>query len=319
MTPPARRRSCVPLLFLLAACERAPEPSADASAPPPETDAHETGNPTMAITIDDLPWVGPLPLGEDRLQATERILAAFRAHEATATGFVNCARAASEDPVLRRWLNAGMRLGNHTAGHLDLNTADVDAWVAEARSCDAFVRDVTGEPFVHFRYPYLHRGPTEARYRTGRETLEALDSPTAPVTIDTGDYILDDPYVAALRAGDDARAAEIREAYLDHVLRATRHYQEVARERVGRDVAHVLLLHANALLADGVGPLLDTLSAQGFRFVPLEEALRDSVYALEDDYIGPDGLSWLYRFEPAVPEAERWDREEAAGLRARFP
>lgn len=271
--------------------------------------------PALAITIDDLPWVGPLPPGLDRLEATARILAALEAHGAPATGFPNCARVQPGAPVLELWLEAGHELGNHTSRHLDLNTADPAAWSADARACDAFLRDLTGEPSLFFRYPYLHRGPTTERYRAGRETLDALGSRVAPVTINTGDWILDDAYVAALRAGDAARARAIADAYLDHVVRAAAHYREVAEARVGRDVPHVLLLHANALLADQLGALLGRLEAEGFRFLPLSVALEDPVYALEDAYIGPEGLSWLYRIPPPTPEAQAWDDAEGAALR----
>lgn len=227
----------------------------------------------------------------------------------------DCGRVPSGAPVLQRWLEAGHRLGNHTSGHVDLNDADPDTWSAAARACDAFLRRLTGESALFFRYPYLHRGPTAERYRAGRETLEALGSTVAPVTINTGDWVLDDAYVAALRAGDEARAETIAGAYLEHVVRAARHYRSVARERVGRDVTHVLLLHANALLAHHLDPLLTRLADEGFRFVALDSALRDPVYALEDDYVGAEGLSWLYRIPPAIPHAQSWDDEEIARLR----
>ncbi|MBW3552548.1 MAG: polysaccharide deacetylase family protein [Gemmatimonadetes bacterium] len=272
--------------------------------------------PALAITIDDLPWVGPLPPGRDRAAATRQILAALEAHGVRATGFVNCGRVQPGAPILGAWLDAGQALGNHTSEHMDLNRAEPAAWAADARECDAFLRELTGESSLPFRYPYLHRGPTAERLRAGRAVLEALGSTVAPVTIDTGDWIIDDAYVAALEAGDDARARAIADAYLAHVTRAARHYRQVAEERLGRDVPHILLLHANALLAEQLDALLTRLEQEGFRFVPLERALEDPVYALEDDYIGPDGLSWLYRIPPATPDAAAWDNAEAAALRA---
>ena len=96
------------------------------------------------------------------------------------------------------------------------------------------------------------------------------------------------------------------------------HFQEVARTRLGRDVDQILLLHANALAADHLGSLLDALKAQGYDFISLEEALRDPVYDRADGYTGRKGLSWLYRFEPAIPEGAEWDDREEAHLRALF-
>jgi len=314
----ARSRHGLMHVLLLAACEPAPvpPPAADtripAEAPPPEA------NGTMAVTIDDLPWVGDLPPGLDRAAANRRLLEALTARGVPATGFVNCGREPAGSPILRLWQEAGMEIGNHTEQHLDLNRADVDAWIADARSCDRRLREVTGRAAVPFRYPYLHRGPTVERYRRAREAVDALGGPIAPVTINTADWVIDDAYIEALRAGDAARAREIGEALVEHVLLATAHYQERARERVGRDVSHILLLHANTLLADHLGTLIDRLGERGFRFVSLEEALRDPVYAMPDVYIGREGLSWLYRFEPPIPEAHAWDTAEAARLRDRY-
>lgn len=273
----------------------------------------------LAVTIDDVPWVGALRPGESRVEATRRLVGTLREHGVPATAFVNCGRVSASSPELRAWMDAGMTLGNHTTGHLDLNNAPLDAWIDEARSCHDFVQEVTGDSVVYFRYPYLHRGTTRERYTAARDALDDLDSPTAPVTIDTSDWILAAAYGDAIRAGDEARAEAIGEALVEHVARQVAHYRDVAREKVGRDVAHVLLLHANALQADYIGEVLERLRADGFRFVPLEEALRDPVYDRPDDYIGPEGLSWLYRMEPGTPEMKAWDDREAARLREMFP
>jgi peptidoglycan-N-acetylglucosamine deacetylase len=316
------------LLIAVAACGDAPAPDADAPAPDadapaldgagpsPETGAPEPASSSVAITVDDLPWVGSLPPGMTRLEATDAILAALDAHGVEATAFVNCDRVPAGAPVLRRWLDAGHRLGNHTSGHLDLNVADPAAWAADVRSCDAFLRDLTGEPSLTFRYPYLRRGHTPERYRAGRAVIDEVGNTIAPVTIDTGDWILVAAYVDAVRAGDQSRADAIVDAYLDHMVRAARHYRAVARERLGRDVRHILLVHANALLAHHLDTLLGRLAADGFHFIPLDLALQDPVYQLPDDYLGRDGLSWLYRIPPAMPGGAEWDRAEAARLRA---
>jgi len=273
----------------------------------------------MAITIDDLPWIGPVHPGETIPEATDRMLAALERHGATAAGFVNCDRVRRDDPVLQRWQSAGMELHNHTAGHLDLDRAPLDRWLEETRSCDRFLREVTGKSFLYFRFPYLHQGATAERREATLDLLEELGSPVAHVTIDNSDWILAAAYGQAIRAGDEDLQARIGEAFLNHILAATRHYQEVAREKVGRDVSHVLLLHANTLVADQMEALLERLRAAGFEFVSLETALRDPVYDLPDDYVGPRGLSWLYRVRPATPEQVVWDDGEAARLEAEFP
>jgi peptidoglycan/xylan/chitin deacetylase (PgdA/CDA1 family) len=310
------------LVFLVAvaACGDAPAPDTDApgqetAGPPSEPVSREPAAPALAITVDDLPWVGALPPGMTRLEATDAILAALDAHEVEATAYVNCDRVPAGAPVLRRWLEAGHQLGNHTSGHLDLNVADPAAWADDVRTCDAFLRELTGQASLTFRYPYLRRGHTPERYRTGRAVIDEVGSIIAPVTIDTGDWILVAAYVDALRAGDQTRVDTLVDAYLDHMVRAARHYREAANGRLSRDVRHILLVHANALLAHHLDTLLGRLAEEGFQFIPLELALQDPVYQLPDDYLGRDGLSWLYRIPPAMPGGAEWDRAEAMRLR----
>jgi peptidoglycan/xylan/chitin deacetylase (PgdA/CDA1 family) len=271
----------------------------------------------IAITIDDLPWIGP-PRGDLSLAATDRLLEALSARGVEATGFVNCDRAEERDPILQRWLDAGMPLGNHSAGHKDLNSADLAEWTEDVRRCDRYLRGITAEPVRSFRFPFLHQGPTVARRRAAVVLLDELGYVNAHVTIDTSDYLMAVAYREALAKGDLAEADRVGRAYVEHLVAAARHYRDFARERFGRDVSHVILVHANALNADWLGASLDALAAEGFRFVPLEEALGDPVYALPDDYVGGKGISWLYRVEPAMPAAAEWDQAREDEIRQRF-
>jgi peptidoglycan/xylan/chitin deacetylase (PgdA/CDA1 family) len=274
--------------------------------------------PAMAVTVDDLPWVGALRPGETREQALRRMIDAFVARGVPAMAFPNCDRVGPTAPLPRIWFEAGLELGNHTAAHLDLNRAPLAQWLRDVESCHEMIRQITGSDTVWFRYPFLHQGPTPERQRAALDVLEELGSPIAHVTIDNSDWILAVAYGEAVVAGDSARAAAVADAFVDHILRATEHYQQVARRKLGRDVPHVLLLHANLMVADHVGTLLDRLAERGFRFVTVAAAQRDPAYALPDEYTGADGLSWLYRMAPATPEDKAWDDAEAARLRAEY-
>jgi peptidoglycan/xylan/chitin deacetylase (PgdA/CDA1 family) len=274
--------------------------------------------PAIAITIDDLPWVGPVRPDETNADALRRMIESFARRTVPAHGFVNCGRVGAGAPLLRMWLEAGLELGNHSAEHLDLNDAPLEEWLRDVRRCDAYVRDVSARDTVWFRYPYLHQGATAERQAAALELLRELESPIAHVTIDNSDWILAVAYGDAVRAGDRDRAADVATAFVEHILAATEHYRSVATQKLGRDIPHVLLLHANLLVADHVGTLLDSLAARGFRFVSMAAAQQDSAYARRDAYTGPDGLSWLYRMAPATPELAAWDDAEAGRLRRRW-
>jgi hypothetical protein len=43
--------------------------------------------------------------------------------------------------------------------------------------------------------------------------------------------------------------------------------------------------------------VLEFYSKSGYSFISLPEALRDSVYTLEEDYVGSAELTWLERLK----------------------
>lgn len=286
-----------------------------AGAPSAGDRAQLAAAPRIAITVDDLPWNGPPP-PDGASAATRRLLSALAARGAPATGFVVCSRVADDDGALRLWLEQGLELGSHSEAHRDLNDAPLALWLDDVRSCDRTLRRVTGGPVRFFRFPYLHQGPTSERRAAALDVLGELGYSVAHVTVDNSEYILARPYDAALSRGDEVARRQILGLFVEHLLTMTLHYQEVARRKLGRDVSHILLLHANALVADGMARLLDALAAERFEIISLEEALTDPVYALPDAYVGRRGLSWLYRVEPLTTEDAVFDDQRAAELRA---
>ncbi len=271
----------------------------------------------VAVTMDDLPWSGPAPPGETAQSGLERIAAVLRVHGAPATGFVVCDRAVERDPALDMWAGWGEALGNHGAGHRDLNRTPVDAWIADAVRCDAFLRAFDRHT-AFFRYPMLHEGSTATTRNAARTALHGLGLRPAPVTVDDSDWVLAIAYSRAVARRDAVARDDIGRAFVDHVLAALDHADAVARRKLRRTLPHVLLLHATTLVADYLDALLLELQRREVRFVDLGEALADPAYGREDGYVGPRGLSWLYRMAPATPEDESWDKAAESALRRRF-
>ncbi|MCK6516553.1 polysaccharide deacetylase family protein [Myxococcota bacterium] len=268
----------------------------------------------LAVTYDDLPFQEALAPADGALGGTSRLLATLTARSIPAVGFVNCDRGGDE--LLRLWRAAGLELGNHQANHDNLNRVPLETWLDGARRCHEALKVYNPPRF--FRYPYLFQGKTvevrDAAYATLRGELGQT---VAHVTIDNHEWRLAQLYSEALAAGDLARAEAVRGEYIPHLLAATANARAVAQEKLGREVAQVLLLHMNALSVELAGPLMDALAAEGARFVPLEQALADPVFSLPDAYVGPAGISWLYRIEPVV-SAWTWEDETWTDLEARY-
>ena len=104
-------------------------------APPAELPAASTRS--IAITIDDLPFVGyGAPLSEME-KGTDKILAALSKYDVTAVGFVSGESVMIPGEIdrrlalLNRWLSAGHELGNHTYSHLDFSLVSMDDFTAD--------------------------------------------------------------------------------------------------------------------------------------------------------------------------------------------
>jgi peptidoglycan/xylan/chitin deacetylase (PgdA/CDA1 family) len=98
----------------------------------------------FALTFDD----GPSP------QYTPALLDTLAAHDAAATFFVVGRQARAHPALLRRILDAGHEVGNHTDTHLNLGTAAPAAIRRELRACHDTLSQLTGREPVLFRPPY---------------------------------------------------------------------------------------------------------------------------------------------------------------------
>jgi peptidoglycan/xylan/chitin deacetylase (PgdA/CDA1 family) len=268
---------------------------------------------TMAITVDDLPYVHRLPDGylAAAERATDAILAALARHKAPAVGFVNeqkleAPTAAERDArtaLLARWVDAGHVLGNHTYSHPDANALTAEAYLAEIDKGDVVTRRLMGarRPYtLYFRHPMTHTGDTAAKKAAIASGLASRGYTITPHTVENGDYLFDVAYVRA----DAATRARLADAYLAHTIAATAFAEAKARELFGRDdVPQTLLIHTMAINADHLEALLDRLANRGYRFITLDEAMRDPAYATPDVYVGQHGPSWLFRWSRTVAPA----------------
>ena len=266
---------------------------------------------TVAVTFDDLPASAGGTVATDTASLedlTRRLVTVIRQHDVPTIGFVNernLFAAGTVDVerrigVLRTWLDAGLDLGNHTYSHGDLNKIPLDQFQADVlrgeRVTRALLRE-RGKTLRFFRHPFLHVG-ADLKTRRAFETFLANHGYTvAPVTIDNDEYVYAAAYASALRRGDRAAAARVAEDYLRYVDDVFSFFENVSRRTVGREIAQVLLLHANTLNADRFGAVADLIVRRGYRFVTLEKALQDPAYRRPDDFVGAPGNSWFSHWE----------------------
>ena len=279
----------------------------------------------VAVTFDDLPIASSRGREPEALKSlTTRLLGVVEREAIPAIGFVNGNKLYRNGKIdeervdlLRRWLDLGLELGNHTYSHPDLHRVPLEEFQSDVLQGEPLLRDLissANQELRFFRHPYLH---------TGREleTKEALETfladhgyRVAPVTVDNSDWIFAKAYDLALEEGDEEGRLRIAEAYVPYMEGYLAYYEQQSRALLGREIPQILLLHVSTLNADLLDELAAMIRGRGYDWITLDEALADEAYAAPDRYVGKAGISWLHRWaitvgkrgdffkgEPAVP------------------
>src|SRR5262249_30219730 len=114
-------------------------------------------------------------------------------------------------------------------------------------------------------------------------------------------------YAAARTQGDGEMMKRVSEEYIKFAGRRFDFGEQAANDLFGRPIKHILLLHANELVADNLDGLATMLESKGYRFISLEQALKDPVYQAPDKYLATsDWLShWVFskgkKLSPPMP------------------
>jgi peptidoglycan/xylan/chitin deacetylase (PgdA/CDA1 family) len=285
------------------------------SAQEPQT--HLAGK-RVVITIDDLPCANCAEGSWE--QVTEDLLHTLKEHRVPAIGFVNENKLYRDGELdsaryhlLERWLQAGMDLGNHTFAHRGATGTPVADYEEDVMKGELHLRPLMarhGRALRYFRHPFLQAGATPQRRDSLNAMLTGHGYTIAPVTFDNDEYIHAFCYEHAKRAKDDT---------LMHALadRSALFHEAQAQAFLGRDIPHILLIHANALNAAELDALLTWFELEGYRFIGLEEALMDPCYQLPEATT-PYGFSWIRRWQMAAGITAPWPPEVQPEVQQRY-
>lgn len=261
----------------------------------------------VALTFDDLPEAldGLVRMTRN----TPELLRTLKLHRAPAIGFVNEAKLHApgeidaRTAVLKQWVDAGMILGNHTFSHLRLFTTPLATYEENVINGEVITRRLMSRhrPYeLYFRHPYTSTGPNKEVKDAFEKFLRERGYKVAPFTIENSDYIFNRLYADARRGNDTELMERLRKTYLDYNDAQFEFFERLSNEMFGREISQILLIHANDINADCLDQMLKRLEARGYRFVALDQALEDKAYTTRDDYIGPNGPSWLHRWTVSV-------------------
>jgi peptidoglycan/xylan/chitin deacetylase (PgdA/CDA1 family) len=262
----------------------------------------------IALTFDDLPASQGLEDVAHLRAVNDRLLATLRELRAPAVGFVNEGKLGAGKErderiaILRRWVAAGIPLGNHTFSHLDLNNTPLERYERDILDGDRVTPRLMREARMTarwFRHPYTHTGSSPEIKAALVRFLDEQGYRVAPFTVEIADYVFSDVYRRARVRKDEDLARRITKAYLAHIDTMLDFYEPLSRSTFGREIRQVLLIHVNDLNADFLLLVMEKLKLRGYAFITLARALEDEAYATPDAYVGRAGPSWLHRWRVA--------------------
>ncbi len=227
----------------------------------------------VAVTIDDLPFVG-----DSKNFHLNMIIEAFKANDTPATGFVIAKEVTPQNlPMLRKFREAGLSLGNHTLSHNNLNRMDALGYIQDIDAADKILSPLMSEP-KYFRYPYLVIGSGEKKNKI-QQYLSSKNYHIAPISIDSKDFIFNQLLLSVPEAERRHFLTVLKPCYLDFIWQQTLKAEEHNRYAHTPNQAQILLIHANLLNAYVLPDIINLYKQNGFNFVSLNDALNEPTEA----------------------------------------
>jgi peptidoglycan/xylan/chitin deacetylase (PgdA/CDA1 family) len=278
----------------------------------------------IAVTIDDLPVVSPRKDLKVRQEITKKLLKHIKKAKVPAIGFVNENKLYKDDKrdepqvdLLRMWLNKGLELGNHTFSHMSLHDNSLEKYKADILKGEIITKELLQAKSLkmrYFRHPYLWTGLSLDIKKDLGIFLGEHNYIIAPVSIDNADYIFAAAYEKAFATKDMKLMKRIGDAYVPYLESKMDYWERQSVKLFNREIKQILLLHANFINSDYFDDIAKMLKKRNYKFITLEESLKDEAYNLPDNFVRRNGISWLHRWaldkgrefilpdEPKVPE-----------------
>ena len=253
-----------------------------------------TKHPEIAITMDD-PTHDTLA-GMPAAEINRRILSTLRDSHLKAALFVCGKRIDTPEgaSILRDWDSNGHFLCNHSYSHRNYNSTatSYESFSEDFLKNESVIRDYPQFTRL-FRYPFLKEGDTADKRDDFRVLLRQHGYKIGHVTVDASDWYIDARMCARLERDPHADTSPYRDYYVVHILDRARYYRELARDVLGRDIRHTVLIHHNLLNALYLGDMLGALRQDGWKWIGAPDAFRDPVFEREPKTL-PAGESLVW-------------------------
>lgn len=237
----------------------------------------------IALTYDDAPLGdGPRYTGAER---TEALIAQLKEAQSgpvaifvTTQGFDQ----ADGRARIKAYDVAGHYIANHSDAHKPASRTRPEVYIADIdRAEEKLVGFENRRPW--FRFPFLDEGGQDEINKTGekrdlyRAALVQRGLISGYVTVDTYDWHLDRIWLEAVYNGHAIDMEALSRLYVDMVVNAANHYDQLSLRVLGRRPVQVLLLHENDLAASFTTDMIAALRADGWEIVDPDLAFADPI------------------------------------------
>ncbi len=250
---------------------------------------------SIAITFNELPAAEAF--GEVHPEAINfQILAALKKHGVKAAGFVVGDNLENHYDLIGQWLNDGHMIGSMTFNYEDMNEVGFAKFIEEiAWGADELetMLESFGQKKRYFRYPFLHYGIDKESKRQVKGYLESQGITVAHATVCPDDHMYNSALNKLGKILDSVQYVWARDEYFNHLFDELERAEFVSEDLEGRQVRQILMLQANRLNAIFLDELLTAIEEAGYKFIPLDAALKDNVYAQGENYYGLRGIGYL--------------------------
>jgi peptidoglycan/xylan/chitin deacetylase (PgdA/CDA1 family) len=281
----------------------------------------------VCFSFDDLPFVSyGITDSVYQQQRMDKLIASLNLHQIQAIGFVNEKKLFDKNgaPIhfqvgmLKSWVNSSLDLGTHTFSHPDYNKVTYSEYINEIIKGEPITKRILeekGKLLRYFRHPFLHVGNTKEKADSLDNFLKNRGYTVAPVTIDNDDYLFAVAYKRASVKNDTALMHQISTDFVNYIEKKVAYYEKESMALFGRNISHILLLHASLLNSDCVDLLATMFEKNQYEFISLDKALQDEAYQTTVTVFSDWGISWIDRWalsqgkegdffkdEPVTPE-----------------
>lgn len=256
----------------------------------------------VAITMDN-PNVDASPLMTTEMR-DKSILKTLEKNHLKTVLFVQGSQVDNEEgrALLKRWLDAGQFIGNHTYSHKGMSELSLQDYESDVLKNENLLMSYSNFKKI-FRFPYLKEGETIEKRDGFRLFLQDHQYQNGSVTIDASDWYIDERLENRLKQNPHADLTPYRDYYLAHMWSRAQYYDKLAIAVLGRSPKHTILVHHNLLNALFLNDLIQMFKQKGWTVIDATEAFKDPVFKLQPKTM-PAGESLIWAL---AKETGRYD------------